>query len=372
MKILGYLARDVLLHTLAVSFTLLLIIFSGRFVKYLAEAAVGNLASDILFPVMFYRLPGFLELILPLGLFIGILLAYGRLYVESEMVVLSACGVSPQRLAVCTLVPALLIMLLVALLSLWVSPAGAARSSALLDDPESTQGLQTLAEGRFQTRKDSGLVSYAQRIDPDTGVMHSVFLSQRAEPGAQRPQLQVTYAREGEIVMDESTGARYVELRDGYRYEGLPGRVDFRVTRFATFGQYIPEPEGGIRTSSRIDGRSTAELWQAAGTEERAALHWRLSLPLTVPIVAIIALCMSRTDHRRGRYIKMAPAILLYLVYLLLLVNARGVMEEGGGPLRMWLVHLLFAVLAGILLYVESWRRYWRQLRRREVNNVTA
>ncbi|GAB3309543.1 LPS export ABC transporter permease LptF [Haliea atlantica] len=372
MKILGYLARDVLLHTLAVSFTLLLIIFSGRFVKYLAEAAVGNLASDILFPVMFYRLPGFLELILPLGLFIGILLAYGRLYVESEMVVLSACGVSPQRLAACTLVPAALVMLLVALLSLWLAPAGAARSSALLDDPESTQGLQTLAEGRFQARKDSGLVSYAQRIDPDSGVMHSVFLSQRAEPGSDRPQLQVTYAREGEIVIDPETGDRYVELRDGYRYEGLPGRLDFRVIAFATFGQHIPEPEGGIRTSSRIDGRSTLELWRAGGAEERATLHWRLSLPLIVPIVAIIALCMSRTDHRKGRYIKMAPAILLYLAYLLLLVNARGAIEEGAAPLRLWAIHLAFALLALGLLYAENWRRYWRRLRHREVPHVAA
>lgn len=367
MKILGYLARDVLLHTLAVSFTLLLIIFSGRFVKYLAEAAVGNLASDILFPVMFYRLPGFLELILPLGLFIGILLAYGRLYVESEMVVLSACGISPQRLAVCTLVPATLIMLLVGLLTLWLAPAGAARSSALLDDPESTQGLQTLAEGRFQTRKDSGLVSYAQHIDPDTGIMHSVFLSQRADPSTARPQLQVTYAREGEIIIDPKSGARYVELRDGYRYEGLPGRLDFRVIKFATFGQHIPEPEGGIRTSSRIDGRPTGSLWSWDNGEQRAALHWRLSLPLIVPVVAIIALCMSRTDHRRGRYIKMAPAILLYLVYLLLLVNARSAVEEGAVPLRLWGVHGLFALIALGLLYAESWRRYWWRLRRHEV-----
>ena len=113
MKILRYLALDVLVHMVAVSFVLLVIIISGRFVKYLAEAAVGDLAAGILVPVLLYRLPGFMELIIPLGLFIGILMSYGRLYVESEMVIFTATGISPQRLAGYTLVPALLVMVIV-------------------------------------------------------------------------------------------------------------------------------------------------------------------------------------------------------------------------------------------------------------------
>ena len=122
------------------------------------------LAGNILLPVMMYRLPGFLELILPLGLFIGILMAYGRLYVESEMVVLTACGVSPSRLACYTLVPALLVAIIVAALSLVITPLGAAKSAALLNDPSSSQGLQSLAAGRFQARRGSGIVSYDVHI----------------------------------------------------------------------------------------------------------------------------------------------------------------------------------------------------------------
>lgn len=366
MKILGYLTRDILLHTLAVSFTLLVIIFSGRFVKYLAEAAVGNIAADILLPVMLFRLPGFLELILPLGLFLGILMAYGRLYVESEMVVLSACGVSPSRLAAYTLVPALAVMALVALLSLLVAPLGAAQSSALLDDPAKSQGLQNLAAGRFQTRSGSNLVSYAQAIAPETGIMQSVFLSQRAASSGSGPELMVTFAAEGEIVINPASGARYLELRDGYRYQGLPGRPDYQVVYFETFGELIPEPEGGIRSAARVDGKPTHALWASSATADVAALHWRLSLPVTVPIVAIIALCLSRTDHRRGRYIKMAPAFALYLLYLVLLANARSAMEEGGGsPLLLWRVHLLFLGLALTLLYGSG---LWRKLRFRIAN----
>lgn len=370
MKILRYLTRDVLTHMVAVSFVLLVVIFSGRFVKYLAEAAVGDLAADILLPVMFYRLPGFLELIVPLGLFIGILMSYGRLYVESEMVVLSACGVSPGRLAAYTLVPAVVVTLIVGLLSLVVTPLGAARSEALLHDPASSQGLQSLAAGRFQSRRGSDVVSYAQDIDPDTGVMHSVFLSQGNDRNGEDARMVVTVAEEGEVRMDPKTGARYLELRNGYRYEGVPGRLDYQVTQFSRFGELIPEPEGGIRTQAPVDGRPTRALMASDSPEDLAALHWRLSLPMMVPIVALIAQCMSRTDHRRGRYIKMAPAFILYLTYLLLLSNARSAVEEGkAGVLGgFWGVHLLFLAVALAMLYgggLMARLRYWRLRRAR-------
>jgi len=356
MKILGYLARDVLLHTVAVSFVLLVIIISGRFVKYLAEAAVGDLAADILLPVMLYRLPGFLELIVPLGLFIGILMSYGRLYVESEMVILTATGLSPGRLAAYTVAPAAVVMLLVGALSLWISPLGAARSDALLHAPESSQGLNAVAAGRFQTRRSNNTVSYAQTISSD-GVMRSVFLSQGARDEDGNLRMQLTVAEEGEVKFDTGTAARYLELRNGYRYDGYPGDLDYRMVRFERFGELIPEPEGGIRTADPVDGRSTQKLLQSDLPEDRAALHWRLSIPVMVPIVALIAMCMSRTDHRRGRYIKMAPAFLVYLGYLMLLANARSALAEGeGSVLAMWGVHLLFLVVALAMLYGPSIR----------------
>jgi lipopolysaccharide export system permease protein len=368
MKILSYLTREVLTHMLAVSFTLLVIILSGRFVKYLAEAATGDLAASILLPVMFYRLPGFLELIMPLGLFIGILMSYGRLYVESEMVILAACGFSPTRLAVYTLVPSLLVMLLVAILSFFVTPLGAARSEALLDDPASSKGLNTLGAGRFQTRRGSDTVSYAARVDPDTGVMSEVFLSELGEDADGNPQMSVTVAREGEIRIDPASGARYLELRDGHRYDGLPGRLDYTVVSFRGLGQLIPEPEGGIRTADPVDGRPTRALLRSDAAEDRAALYWRISLPLMVPVVAVMAMCLSRTDHRRGRYIKMAPAFVIYLAYLMMLANARSAMEEGASPTAsgVWAVHLVFATLALLMLYGPwLWRRRTRSRRSR-------
>jgi lipopolysaccharide export system permease protein len=61
---------------------------------------------------------------------------------------------------------------------------------------------------------------------------------------------------------------------------------------------------------------------------------------------------MSKTDHRRGRYIKMLPAFVIYLLYLMLLANARSSVEGGAGLAGgIWLVHLGFLLVALTMLF---------------------
>ena len=132
MLIFRYLARDFLSSASAVTIVLLMIVMSGRFVKYLAEAAAGDMDAGILFALIGYRLPGFLELIIPLACFLGILLAYGRLYVQSEMTVMIACGMSQTKLTLYTLVPAFIVAILSSYLSLFATPDGARNVEALI------------------------------------------------------------------------------------------------------------------------------------------------------------------------------------------------------------------------------------------------
>ncbi|MDP5069389.1 MAG: LptF/LptG family permease, partial [Congregibacter sp.] len=96
--------------------------------------------------------------------------------------------------------------------------------------------------------------------------------------------------------------------------------------------------------------------------EERAALHWRLSVALMVPIVALLALSLSKTNHRRGRYIKLAPALLLHLCYLFLLASIRADVAEGDAQVsQMYLLHLAFFALAVVLLFGVD--RLWLRAR---------
>lgn len=361
MIIFRYLCRELLFATVAVSAVLLLMVMSGRFVKYLAEAAAGDLSASILFPIMGYRLPGFLEVLLPMGFFLGILLAYGRLYIESEMTVLHACGFSERRLLTYTLAPALLMALVVAAMSLFFTPTGMERSSGLLTADKSRNEFDHLVPKKFVATEGGNAVYYADALSEDRSTMHEVFL---AELGSARAQTEtdyqvVIYAREGVQQIDPETGLRYLVLRDGYRYEGVPGQRDYRLMRFSSYETLLELPYVRQRESDRIASMSTVDLWRSEGHKERANLYWRLSLPVLVLVVAVLAVPLSRTNPRQGRYLKMIPAVLLYIVYLYILIWLRGAVEDGKveNPLAIWLVHPPFLILGLLLLGGGNWRR---------------
>lgn len=360
MRIFRYLAGDVLSHMAAVACVLFLVVFSGRFIKYLAEAAVGDLTADILLPVMLYKLPSFFELILPLSLFIGVLLSLGRLYADSEMVVLRACGVSPLRIAKYLTPVALGTTVLVAAMSLQLAPEGSARARMLLDDPRSSEGLGQLAEGRFKKQRGGDLVTYAENVSGD-GLMHHVVVVERTENNDQ--QITVTQAETGEIRFEESSGRRYLELRNGTRYRFIAGGQGLEAMRFAHYGELIPEVAGSLRARTRVEAIPTKELWQSQDARNIATLYWRLSLPALVPIVTLIAIALSKTDARRGRYARLGTGLVVFLVYFIALTQSRSYAETGGSIAGFAMTHASFLLLAILLVQWDALSKLFRGIR---------
>ncbi|WP_020209375.1 LPS export ABC transporter permease LptF [Gilvimarinus chinensis] len=350
MIIYRYLSREILLTMLAVSTTLLLIIMSGRFVKYLADAAAGKIAVDVLFAIMAYRLPGFLELIIPLGFLIAILLAYGRLHMDSEMVVLSACGISQRQLLGITAVPGVLVALLIGAMSLWVSPWGAAQTELVFAEQASRSEFTMLRAGHFQKLNGGRQVTYVESLSQNNSQLNNLFVAQM--PGwGQQPS--VSLAQRGNQIVHPEFGGRYLELHDGISYQGRPGSADFQVTEFERLGQHIPEPAVADTFSVAADGRTTLALWSDSSAQSKAALQWRLSMPLLVLVVTVLAIPLSRTSPRQGRFLKMLPAILLYLIYVAALSTVRSAIEDGEFPSMpgLWGVHLVFLLIA-VFLFV--------------------
>lgn len=362
MIVFRYLSREIFTTLFGISLTLLLIIMSNRFVKYLAEAATGGISADVLFLIMGLRLPGFLELILPLGLFLGILLGYGRLYMESEMVVLSACGFSQRRLLAYTLVPGIIVAGLVGWLSLSISPSGMQKVASILNAQKQRSDWETLVPGRFQRFSGGRSVTYAESLSKDKKVIRNVFLAEtRGADSAEDGVASLIIAAEGRQVYDDKTGRRYMVLSDGVRYEGIPGQADYTKIRFESFGQLLAEPSADYRRE--IDAIPTRDLWGSEENSHRAVLHWRLSLPLLVIVVTVLAVPLSYTNPRQGRYTKMIPAILLYLIYLVSLNGVRGSVEEGkASPLALWAVHCgFFAFACSLLVWPWLKRRLSRE-----------
>lgn len=361
MIIFRYLAKEILFTLLAVSGVLLLIFMSGTFVRYLAEAASGDLSPQALLVIMGYRLPGFLELILPLGTFIGVLLAYGRLYVESEMVVLSACGLSQRRLLSYTLLAALPVILAVSFLSLYLSPKGVAAVENLMAEQRARGEFELIMPEQFQPLNNGQATFYTEQVSENKEDLTGVFIADvSANSLVTGGESAVVRAKSAHQWFDEQYQRRYFVLEDGKRYGGIAGQLDFHEISFDSFGQLMQSNLRQARVRYKVEAEPTAALIGATEPVRIAGLQWRLSLPVLVVVVCLLAVPLSRTNPRQGRYLGMIPAILLYIIYLVALNAARDQIKLGklDPVLGLWVIHGAFLALAVLLFNWGNLRRW--------------
>ena len=353
MIIYRYLSRQLFWATLAVSSVLTFILVSSRFLKYLSQAAVGKLEGTAVFMIMAYRLPDFLELILPLGLFLGILLSYGRMYLENEMVVLQACGVSDKRLVGLSMVPAVCMALVIGFFSFYLSPWGSQQAHSLLLEQEKRSGLDVLSPRRFHSSSDGRTVTYVEDIDSRAEVMKNLFIVNYDREGRSEEYDKVVLLRaaEGRYRIDRS-GNRYLVMSDGERFEVDPGNSQYGRS---SYGEYTVKLENKLvdGESTEIEDQSTAALLEDSSIEARVELQWRLSLMIMVPIVVFMAVPLAKVNPRQGRYLKMLPAILLYLCYLSLMMAVKSAIEKGRIPpeVGIFWVHGIFLLIGFALNY---------------------
>ena len=358
MLIVRYLTRDILVNTGAVCLIVFLVVFSSQFVRLLADVAEGDLAAGFLASIMFYSIPSYLELILPLGFFIGLMLALGRLYVDSEMVVLSASGIGPWHLLRWVLVSSTIVAILSAGLSLGVTPWTKARALTLVTQASDHKGLAAFVPGRFQRRSGGFDTFYAESIDSDKQTLQGLFVAEQGLNSDGEPLVTLTYAELGRVVSSQEHGGRYLELLNGRRYQGQPGQLEYRVTEFDVLGERLPDAdiEGSTFGDDFYDALSTLKLFADGNPASMATLYWRLSLVLMPFNLAFLALGLARTDRRRGRYTMLLPAIVLYLIYLVGLASLRGAVSEGASVSGLWALHAVIAVIGCLVLLGPQWR----------------
>jgi lipopolysaccharide export system permease protein len=157
---------------------------------------------------------------------------------------------------------------------------------------------------------------------------------------------------------EDAQGDRYMVFENGHRYEGRPGNADFRLISFREHSVRMEQPE--VRPAQRKQkARPSAELSFDDATDV-AELQWRISMPLSVLVLALLAVPLSRTNPRQGKYAKLFVAVLVYLLYNNLLGMANSWVARGAVPaaIGMWWVHLL--MLLGIwLLFVRQYGLAW-------------
>lgn len=339
----------------AVTGILLMILMSSRLIYQLTAAAAGKIPLEIVFFTLLLRMPSFLEMILPLSLFIAILLAYGRLYAESEMTVLTATGFSNRRLLGYTLLPAGFITLLVAFFSLYLSPLGAQKMEDLYRKQATMTEFELLAPGRFQSTSKGSRVTYTEGLSDDKSQMNNVFIADGNT---------ILLAQKGTQKVNADTGSRFLELHYGKRFDISPGKLDVEVLDFNLYGVKIAD-EQAERRKIKKEAIPTNELFGSDLARHVSQLQWRFSLIIMVPICAMIAFPLSKVNPRQGRFARLLPAIILFMVYITLLISLRGMISKSNinPAIGMWWVHGVYALIGLGLLFIPEWNRR-RKIRR--------
>lgn len=356
MIIFRYLRKETYLTVFTVTMVLLLIFLCNQFVRFLGRAAAGKMGASAVFKIMALQVPYLLGLLLPVGLFLGILLAYGRLYVDSEMTVLSACGFSKKSLVFCSLRFSVLIMLVVGLLVLWVNPQLMAYQLRLKTTSPAESILETAMPGRFQMMPGGKQVYYVEDISRDRKKINHIFVAEQEKakdtPGSSDGHVwNVLFAQAG-YELNEN-GDTFMVAEKGFRYFGTPGERDFQVVKFERYGLRLDNQVPAIHKPYLA--MSNRQLWDNRDTNKHAwpELQWRIIMPLSVPILALLAVPFSHVRPRQGRYAKLLPAILVYTVYANMMFVARGWIESKAlNPIvGLWWLPLLLLLLALWMLF---------------------
>ena len=150
----------------------------GRLIKYFGVAAQGRLDASILFSIIGYRLPEFLTLILPLGFFIGLMLVFGRLYVDHEMAVLNGSGISRIQLGRLLIPLTVVYMAVQTVLMVWMSPWGIRQFDQLTTTQAVRTGFDLVRPKEFIS--SGAYTIYAGALSEDRKNLKDIFFYQRA------------------------------------------------------------------------------------------------------------------------------------------------------------------------------------------------
>jgi len=349
-----YIFREIALTWLGVTMILLMILLTNQFARVLGDVAKGKLPKNAAFDVIGLSAAQYLTVLVPIGLFLAVMLALGRLYRDSEMPAMMACRIGPSGVYR----PLMWLLVPLAIGVAWLSIVGTPKALTSIDrisaEARREADLASIEPGRFTVFGPDEAVVYGESVSAD-GIMENVFMERRVDDDL----VEVVVAKRGEQRESDDHNARLLVLHEGRRYEGVPGTARFRVVEFAEHG--IPYRLPSLEpTEPRPRAMSFASLRNSNAPEHIAERQWRMSVPISTILLALLAVPLARSRPREGRYGRIAIGLLVFIIYFNLLSAAKAWTEEAtiSPVLGLWWVHgcvLLFTL--GLLALQNGWHR---------------
>ena len=342
-----YILRELFTTWVGVTLVLLIVLITNKFADVISDIAAGDILSSSLLPIIALSSIEYLIILLPLSTFLSVIIVIGRFYRDHEMTAIQVAGKGTGFIYKIFTFPLIVLIFLLGFISTVISPN--AKQSILLKEEEAMRsvGIEFFEPGRFVNLKD-GAVFYAQGRSEKNRFI-KVFLQKKT-----KNKVSVITSEYAEIQSLEDNLSRLVFF-NGQRYEGLPGTTDFRVLRFTEHRLPLFFDSNDINDES-YETKNFNELNMDESVPSRSELQWRVSPPIALIILVLLAVPLSKSSPREGQYGGLIIGVLIYLVYVNMLGAAKVWFEQGNSPIELgiWWVHGCFAVFLIIYLYFKS------------------
>jgi lipopolysaccharide export system permease protein len=354
-----YLLRELGSNFLGATFILLLIVVGTAVADLLAKIARGRIPADLLFTLIALRSVDALTVLMPLAVFLGVLLAYGRLWRDSEMAVLQSSGLDLGGVArplALLIVPT---MFLLATISFWLAPAAVRLSQTLLEEANRSLIIAGLEPGRFIELPGKDGEIYVGEMSSDGTEFKRMFVeNERVINDANnkdngKTRIDVITATHGYLYHDADGVGRYLALLDGFRVEGTLGQDDYRLMRFERNDIKLPDNESDDNDTAAKRSAPTRVLFRNPDDPVmRAEIHWRLAAPLSALVLTLLALPLSKSSPREPRYARLLVAVLAWWVFNTGLGLGRSWISQGklAPGFGFWWVYLPTIAMAAWLI----------------------
>ncbi len=340
-----YLIREVSKTTIAVLAVLIFLIIGQQLVQYLGKVVQGKITPYAIIDAVMLLIPSITAILLPISCLLGVLLGLGRLYIDAEMAVIKACGVTPLQLLKWLMVAMIMPSLVAVLINFYLSPIAVEQQYQLREQERIRLALPNIEAGRFQRIPGQDMVVYV--ANNEDNIAEQVFLAEKIE-GEKPLEFRVAVAERGYY---KSKGiAPAIRLENGAFYRGQANQPNWQIGRFDFAEIVIPvEARKKRRKMKHMQTQDLLNDW--SNNQYRVELYWRLSLCLAIPILALIALPLCRVSVRQGQFAKILPGILVYLLYMVSLVYGRKAIDEADWIAEFLLVPNLIFFSLGIAIF---------------------
>ena len=364
-----YMTQQVAANTAIVLLFLMALMLGGRLIRYFGIAAEGRLDVGLLFAIIGYNIPTFLELILPLSFFIALMLVLGRMYVEQEMSVLFASGISRGRLT------RLMIPLITGLfvfqmgISLLAKPWGLSNSEHIWQ----TQSLGSLLDlVRPKTFISSGNYHlYVDEFDKEKRELKNIYVVQQQTDKSgkiAKNDVIITATRAYQVPSKDTDSSMQLDLFQGRRYELGTNNAKYNQASFEKYRITLEKPASEKITETNVETQTTAKLLaNTQKPEVKAELGYRFTMPWLIIIAAMLATPLAQVRPRQGRWLRLLPSVLIFASCAISIISLRTAIgkERISEYAYIWLIvgFIAFALLLNWQSRVVHRVRYHRQSR---------